>query len=82
MVSSTTGEPGRSRIFSTRPDSGALIQRISSGTSVPCPWTCRTIPLRLTVSDQTVAGSTVGAAARRRDRPKVAPPRITAAATA
>ena len=40
----------------------AEIQRMSSGTSVPEPRTCRSICPRLTVSIQTVARSTLGAA--------------------
>ena len=41
---------------------GAVIQRMSSGTSVPGPRTCRSIWPRLTVSRQVVPRSTVGAA--------------------
>ena len=42
--------------------SAVLIQRMSSGTSVPEPRTWRSIEPRLTASIQTTARSTVGAA--------------------
>ena len=63
--------PGLSTIRSTRPIVVAGIQRMFSGTSVPSPRTSRTIGPRLTVSIQTVARSTLGAAGFRRDSPSV-----------
>ena len=75
-LSALTAVPGRSRIRSTRPCVVAGIQRMSSGTSVPRPRTCRTIGPRLTVSGQSVAASTVGAAGRSRDRPTLTPATI------
>ena len=56
---------------STRPCVVAEIQRMSSGTSVPEPRTCRSIWPRLTVSTQTVARSTLGAAGFSRETPTV-----------
>ena len=47
---------------------------MSSGTSVPRPRTWRTIGPRLTVSGQTTAISTVGAAGFSRERPSVMSP--------
>ena len=61
-MSGFTWAPGRSTMVSTRPDVVDGIQRISSGTRVPEPRTCRSISPRLTVSIQTVARSTDGAA--------------------
>src|SRR4029434_1412332 len=55
-----TCAPGRTRIFSTRPSVVDGSQRVSSGTSVPRPRTCRMIEPRLTVSTRTVVCSTVG----------------------
>ncbi len=63
--------PGSASLCSTRPSVVAGIHRISSGTSVPRPRTFRNIGPRFTVSSQTVARSTVGAAGFRRDRPQV-----------
>ena len=60
----------------------AVIQRMFSGTSVPEPRTCRIIGPRLTVSTQTVARSTPGAAGRSRDTPTVMPTIATRATTA
>ncbi len=67
-VSGVTMAPGRSTIRSTRPCVAAGTQRraSSTGTSVPRPRTWRSIDPRLTVSTQTVARSTVGAAGLRR----------------
>ena len=79
-VSGSTCAPGRTIIFSTRPSVFAGIQRMSSGTSVPSPRTCRTIGPRFTVSIQTVERSTVGTAGFNREKPIVA--RITPSATA
>ena len=59
------------RIRSTRPSVAAGIQRISSGTSVPRPRTCLTIGPRFTVSTQTVARDTEGAAGFSCDSPNV-----------
>ena len=70
-MSAFTAAPGWITIRSTRPSVSAGIQRISSGTSVPRPRTWRSISPRLTVSIQTVARSTLGAAGFRRDRPRV-----------
>ena len=67
-VSAFTTAPGCTTIRSTRPSVAAGIQRMSSGTSVPRPRTWRTIGPRFTVSSQTVARSTVGAAGFRRDK--------------
>ncbi len=53
---------------STRPSVTAGIQRVSSGTSVPTPRTCRTIDPRFTVSVSTVERSTLGAAGSMRAR--------------
>src|SRR5262245_43685011 len=69
-------------IFSTRPCVVAGIQRMSSGTRVPRPRTCRTIGPRLTVSGQTTAISTVGAAGFRRESPSVIRPTAARATTA
>jgi hypothetical protein len=52
--------------FSTRPSVEAVIQQISSETSLPTPRTWQGIDPRLTVSIQTLARSTVGAAGGRR----------------
>ena len=62
--------PGRITMRSTRPCVAAGISRraSSTGTSVPRPRTWRSIGPRLTVSTQTVARSTVGAAGLRRAR--------------
>ena len=60
--SAWTVAPGRRRMRSTRPSVVAGSQRVSSGTSVPTPRTCRTIDPRFTVSSSTVARSTDGAA--------------------
>ena len=68
-MSGFTSAPGRRRIRSTRPCVVAGIQRMSSGTSVPEPRTCRTIGPRFTVSIHTVARSTPGAAGFSRDTP-------------
>ena len=70
MFGSTTA-PARRMIRSTRPCVVAEIQRMSSGTSVPEPRTWRSIWPRLTVSTQTVARSTLGAAGLSRDTPTV-----------
>ena len=69
-MSGVTCTPGRMTIFSTRPcvDAGTQRRASSTGTSVPRPRTCRTIGPRLTVSTQTVARSTVGAAGFSRAR--------------
>ena len=69
--SAFTAVPGLIRMRSTRPSVAAGIQRISSGTSVPSPRTCRTIGPRFTVSTQTVARDTEGAAGFRCDSPTV-----------
>ena len=63
-VSGVTCTPGRMMILSTRPcvDAGTQRRASSTGTSVPRPRTWRTIGPRLTMSTQTVARSTVGAA--------------------
>ncbi len=63
-MSGVTCTPGRMMIFSTRPcvEAGTHRRASSTGTSVPRPRTWRTIGPRLTVSTQTVARSTVGAA--------------------
>jgi len=68
-VSGFTCAPGRRRIVSTRPCVVAGIHRISSGTSVPDPRTCRSIGPRLTVPIQIVERSTDGAAGFSRDTP-------------
>ena len=70
-VSGFTSAPGRRRIRSTRPCVVVLIHRMSSGTSVPEPRTSRSIGPRLTVSTQTAARSTDGAAGFSRDTPMV-----------
>ena len=49
-MSGFTGVPGWITMRSTRPSVAAGIQRISSGTSVPRPRTCRTIGPRFTAS--------------------------------
>ncbi len=56
----STVAPGKTTMRSTRASVRAAIQRISSGTSVPSPRTCRIIGPRRTVSVQTLARSTVG----------------------
>jgi hypothetical protein len=56
---------------STRPAVSAVISRICSGTSVPGPFTSRSIGPRLTVSVQSPARSTTGAAARSLESPRV-----------
>src|SRR5882724_2340468 len=66
-ASGSTCVPGQMFIFSTRPSVFAAIQRMSSGTSVPSPRTCRTIGPRLTVSTQTVERSTLGTAGFKRE---------------
>jgi len=71
IESAFTAVPGLMRIRSTRPSVVAGIQRISSGTSVPRPRTCRSIGPRFTVSTHTVARDTEGAAGFRCDRPTV-----------
>src|SRR6202521_940453 len=68
----STFVPGQIKIFSTLPSVFAGIQRISSGTSVPRPRTCRTIGPRFTVSIQTLERSTLGAAGFKRDKANVA----------
>ncbi len=68
-----TVAPGRSSRFSMRPDVVAVIQRMFSGTSVPDPRTCRIIGPRFTVSIQTVARSTPGAAGLSRETPNEMP---------
>src|SRR5256885_14305859 len=68
----STFVPGQIKIFSTLPSVLAGIQRISSGTSVPRPRTCRTIGPFFTVSIQTLERSTLGAAGFKRDKAKVA----------
>ena len=70
-VSASTRVPGCTTMRSTRPSVAAGIQRISSGTSVPRPRTCRTIGPRFTVSMTTAERATVGAAGLRRDTPRV-----------
>ncbi len=60
-------------IRSTRPWVCVVIQRMSSGTSVPEPRTWRSIGPRLTVSTQTAARSTLGAAGFSWDTPNVMP---------
>ena len=70
-----------SRIHAARPDVVAGIQRMSSGTSVPSPRTCRTIGPRLTVSIQSVPFSTPGAAGSSCERPAVTSRLTTTAAT-
>src|SRR5438045_7560212 len=67
----STFVPGQIKIFSTLPSVFAGIQRMSSGTSVPRPRTCRTIGPRLTVSIQTVERSTLGTAGFKREMPIV-----------
>ena len=81
MLPAATTVPGRSTIRSTRPIVVAGIQRMSSGTSVPRPRTSRSIGPRLTVSIQTVARSTPGAAGFRRETPSVMRPTTDRAAT-
>ena len=76
-----TTVPGRRQIRSTRPIVVAGIQRMSSGTSVPRPRTSRSIGPRLTVSIQTVARSTLGAAGFSRDTPSVMRPTSDSATT-
>ncbi len=66
-----TVAPARRTIRSTRPCVVAGIQRISSGTSVPEPRTFRSIGPRFTVSIQTVARSTDGAAGLSCETPTV-----------
>src|SRR5438477_12834669 len=68
----STFVPGQIKIFSTLPSVFAGIQRISSGTSVPNPRTCRTIGPFFTVSIQTLERSTLGAAGFKRDKANVA----------
>ena len=68
-VFAATSEPGCTMIRSTRPLVAAGIQRRSSGTSVPEPRTCRIIGPRCTVSIQSVARSTPGAAGFSRETP-------------
>src|SRR3989440_1442620 len=68
----STFVPGQIKIFSTLPSVFAGIQRISSGTSVPRPRTCRTIGPFFTVSIQTLERSTLGAAGFKRDKANVA----------
>src|SRR5437899_11147697 len=65
--SGSTCVPGQIIIFSTRPSAFTEIQRMSSGTRVPRPRTCRTIGPRLTVSTQTVDRSTLGTAGFKRE---------------
>ena len=69
-VSGVTWAPGRSTMRSTRPcvDDASQRRASSTGTSVPRPRTWRTIGPRFTVSRQTVAASTVGAAGFSRAR--------------
>ena len=61
---------------SIRPAVTAEIQRICSGTRVPVPRTSRSIGPRFTVSVQSVARSTVGAAGLRWPKPTVAATRL------
>ena len=68
-VSAFTGAPGLTSTRSTRALVLAAIHWISSGTSVPCPSTSRTMGPRRTVSIQTVPRSTLGAAGRSCRRP-------------
>ena len=63
-------------MFWTRPEQTAGIQSACSGTSRPVPRTCRTMSPRLTVSSQTCARSTLGAAGLRFESPRVVPARI------
>jgi hypothetical protein len=59
-VLGSTCAPGRRRIRSTRPADVAVIQRISSGTSVPVPRISRTICPRCTGRIQSVLSVTPG----------------------
>ena len=59
----------------------AVTQRMSSGTSVPGPRTCRSIGPRLAESRQVVAASTVGAAGFNCARPTVTSTPTSRAAT-
>ncbi len=61
-VSGSTTAPGRITRRSTVAAVLRAMRRISSGTRVPGPRTCRSISPRFTVSRQTVAASTLGAA--------------------
>ena len=69
-VSASTGAPGRTWMRSTRPAVSAVSQRMCSGTSVPGPFTWRSIGPRLTVSIHTPLFSTDGAAGLTRVTPK------------
>src|SRR3954470_16665 len=82
VVPASMRAPGRSGSRSMRPAVSAVIQRICSGTREPGPFTWRSIEPRLTVSVQTELRSMVGAAALRRESPKVIPPTTSTAATA
>src|SRR5215831_11974057 len=66
-----TLSPARALTSSMMASSVAGIHRTSSGTRVPTPCTCRSISPRLTVSTQTVARSTDGAAGFIRLKPRV-----------
>src|SRR5215475_14270118 len=68
-----TLSPARALTSSMMASSVAGIHRTSSGTRVPTPCTCRSISPRLTVSTQTVARSTDGAAGFNRLNPRVRP---------
>ena len=69
-MSAFTGAPGRRWIRSTRPAVSAVIHRMCSGTSVPGPFTARSIAPRWTVSIHTPLFSTDGAAGLTRVTPK------------
>ncbi len=79
-VSAVTSAPGRRMMRSTRPCVAEASQRraSSTGTSVPRPRTWRNIAPRFTVSTQTVARSTEGAAGLRRDSATETPTTSTA----
>ena len=82
-MSGVTSAPGRRMMRSTRPcvADGSQRRASSTGTSVPRPRTWRSIAPRFTVSTQTVARSTDGAAGLRRDSATETPTTSTATAT-
>ena len=76
-LSGLTVAPGRNNSASTRPEVVEVSHRMSSGTSVPEPWTFRIIWPRLTGSIHGTPAGTSGAAGLRRETATDTPPRTT-----